>query len=124
MGLLVVGERSGTRLSFDRLVNRWLSSLYLLFWYGQHVVALEFHLLLLFGVLHFHDKALVLFEVNSVKGDKGRNPNAESSPKLPVLKVVLEDRVAGIFHQVQVLQIRAGCGYFVEGLRFTCQLIV
>ena len=124
MCLLVIRESGGTGLRLDSLVNGRFAALDLLLADSSHVITLLLHLLLLLGVLHLHDEALVLFEVNAVQSHERWDPNGESGSELSVLEVVLEDGVARVLHQVQVLQVWARCGDLVESLGLVSQLIV
>ena len=100
MCLLIVRESRGARRSLDSFIDDRFTAFDLLFMDSLHFLSLELDFLLLFNVLHFHDQSLVLFEVNAIKSDKRWNPNAESCSELFVLKVILENRIARIFHKV------------------------
>ena len=100
MRLLVIRESGGTGLSLDGLVDGGLAALDLLLGDCPHVITLLLDFFLLLSVLHLHDEALVLFEVNAVKRHEGGDPNGESGSELSVLEVVLEDRIARVLHQV------------------------
>ena len=61
-------------------------------------------LLGLLGRLQLVNRVLVVLEVSTVKRLQRGNPDGEARPKHLVLRLVREDGVAWVLHEVQVLE--------------------
>lgn len=73
--------------------------------HSLRLLSLSFDHLCLLCMLHLHDERGVFLKVNTIESHKGWNPNGKSCSELSVGKVILEDRVARIFHQVDMFEI-------------------
>jgi hypothetical protein len=80
------------------------------------LLSLSFDHLCLLCVLHLHDERGVFLEVNTIESHEGWNPNGKPCSELSIGQVILEDRVAGIFHQIDMFEIWASCSDFMQSL--------
>ena len=108
--LLVVLEGSSTRLSLHSLVDLWA-------YLGLRQAGVDstatlalvltlqvLRLLGLLGRLQLVNRVLVVLEVSTVERLQRGNPDGEARPKHLVLRLVREDGVAWVLHEVQVLE--------------------